>query len=275
MRRLLVASGLAAIALAGGSAPARASTDLAGLLPDPPTSGWSQASGSDVLAGPFTAASYAAWVNKGSSSSKPTMDPSDLTSVGFVAGYAKEWAQSSTNDVLVERVFEFDGDGGADSWYSGIKQQTLKLSSYKSDISGAIAIPNAFGVVLSYSEGDQWRLDFRENNLVFIVHADSFSKGEDLSNLALGQAGTIYTLARSSPPPMRTVNRSLLVAGGAVIAAVVVITLLVLIALIAANPWRRPPQAAIPHSAYLSPDGRYWWDGAAWQPTGPGSTGPV
>lgn len=92
-----MALGLGTIALAGVSSPAQASTDLAGLLPDPPTAGWSQASGSNVLAGPFTAASYAAWVNKGSSSSTPTMNPSDLTSLGFVTGYAKEWAQSSTN----------------------------------------------------------------------------------------------------------------------------------------------------------------------------------
>lgn len=175
----------------------------------------------------------------------------------------------------MERVFEFDSNGGADSWYSGVKRATLQLSRYKSDISGANAIPNAFGAVLGYSGGDQWRVDFREANLVFVVHADSFSKGEDLSNLALGQAGTIYTLERSSPPPIRAVNHGLLVAGGVVISAVVVITLLVLIALVMANPWRRPSQAITPQGAYLSPDGRYWWDGAAWQPTGPGSTGQV
>lgn len=274
--RLLVAFGLAAGAVVAASATAQASTDLAGLLPDPPASGWTVTSGKNVLAGPFTAASYAAWVNQGSSPSSPTpaMDPADLTSLGFVAGYAKEWWRSSTDDVLAERVFQFGSASGADEWYTAVKQETLQLASHIADISGASEIPNSFGVVLSFGDGDQWRLDFREANLVFVVHADSFAKGEDLSDLALGQARIIYATARSSPPqPVRTADHSLLVAGSVVIGAVVAITLLVLVVLIATHPWRRTAQPVTPPGAYLSPDGHYWWDGATWRPTDPGPTG--
>ncbi|HET7420217.1 MAG TPA: hypothetical protein VFL27_07535 [Candidatus Dormibacteraeota bacterium] len=274
MARWLGAVALLIGVLISGSTAALAATDLQSLLASPPSSDWVMSSaGSDILAGPFTAQSYGAYVDQ--STGTPGRTASGLEADGFIAGYADAWIQTTTRDALAERVFEFRSSLGADDWFSGVRVDSERLQSRTGDIPGAAQIPDSMGVVLTYSTGVQWRLDFRKGNLVFVVHADSFTAGEDLSNLAVRQARTEYDAAPAGAVTGLSGGSVfpgwILPVGGGIIATIFVATAGAILLIWSLG--RR--RGGAPHGVHVSPDGRYWWDGTAWQPTRPGSAGPV
>jgi hypothetical protein len=135
------------------------------------------------------------------------------------------------------------------------------------DITGLDRIPDSFGVVLSYTNGNgrEARVEFMKGDLMFVVHMGSPST--DYSAQAVHQALLEYGSANAPTVTQRpAANRGLMVAGGIAIGGVVVATALILLLLAVIRPWHRQSSAGV----RLSPDGRYWWDGTTWRPTGSG-----
>jgi hypothetical protein len=251
-----------------GSTAAVAATDLKSLLAPPPSSDWIRPASGRWLLGPFTAQEYGVFADQ--ISGTPGNAANNLLDDGFVNGYGDAWVETTTSDQLVERVFEFGTTSGASDWFSGVKVAGEALKARKADIGGAAQIPNSFGVDLVVPDGEQWRVDFRKGNLVFVVHANAPAAGEDLSALAVSQAldeykgapaGTGATAFRSAGLPGWVMP-----VGGGVIGAIFIATAGTIL-LIWLTGRRRPAASA---GAHLSPDGRYWWDGTTWRPTGPG-----
>jgi len=248
----------------GAAVPAQAATDLSSLLADGPGFDWREFGGGnqDVIEGPFTAKSYSDFIDK--TTGTPGTTASVLQSYGFNGGYGKEWQQLGSHDLLVERVFQFDSDSGATSWYDDIKSGTESQASNRGTIPAASVIPNAFSAVLE-DPGfpKQWRLDFLKSNLVFVVHTDSNSN--DLAALAVSQAQKEYHNAPTSTVHLSTTPQT---AGwvkpvmyGVAAALLILLVGVVTVALLVS---RRRTTAMGGAPVQLSPDGAFWWDGVRW-----------
>lgn len=259
--------GLALAAVVAAPA-AVAAADLGSLLAPPPSVDWLEVTtpGPNILVGPFTADSYGAFSDAANGTHGTAK--STLQDYGFSVGFAAEWRQLASGDLLIERVFEFKDEAGASSWFGAIKQGTESSSSYVSPMSGASAIPDSFGAILDDgTHPRQWRLDFRKANLVFVVHTDS--KKNDLAALAIGQARTEYGGAPSTATSLPTGSirpaASLRTASYAVAAFVVVLLIAVVVFLVVAVRRASSRPVAVQSALQLSPDGAYWWDGVRWR----------
>jgi len=248
----------------GATVQAEAATDLSSLLADAPGFDWREASSSDpnALEGPFTARSYGDFVGK--SSSTPGSTTSTLQNYGFNGGYGKEWQQLGSHDLLVERVFQFDSNSGATSWYNDIKSGTESETSNQGTIPAAAAIPDSFSAVLKDANfPKQWRVDFLKSNLVFVVHTDSNTN--DLASLAVSQAHKEYNDAPTSSVHLSATPQTPAwvkpVMYGVATALFIFLVGLVAVVLLVSRR-RRPAVAGAP--LQLSPDGAFWWDGVRW-----------
>ena len=292
--RILLVVLAALTAVIGATVPAEAATDLSSLLADAPGFDWHEAGGSnpDVIEGPFTARSYGDFVDK--SSSTPGSTTSVLQGYGFNGGYGKEWQHLGSNDLLVERVFQFDSKSGATSWYNDIKSGTESETSNQGTIPAASAIPDSFSAILTDPAfPKQWRVDFLKSNLVFVVHTDSNTK--DLASLAVSQAQKEYNDAPTSTVHLSTTPQTPAwvkpvmygVATALFIFLVGLVTVVLLVSrrrtpAVAGAPIQMSPDGSfwwdgvrwhdarteIPPNAQRSPDGVYWWDGRSWRPVG-------
>jgi hypothetical protein len=255
----------AALLVAASPSGAAAATDLSGYLAPPPDSTWNNVTGNDVLDGPFTAHSYAAFV--AGADATPNNVESDLTSLGFLAGFAREWYQPALGEELIERIFQFKSASGATEWYQGVKSD----SQGSTDATGSFdtsTIPDSFGVILRNPGGSkQWRLDFMRGPLVFIVHTDAANA--DLASLAVRQAGAEYDLAGSAPrgvsggaPSTTSVPGWILwaIAGTSIFVVLLIAGVLVSVLLMTGR-----PRQTLAHGVTMSPDGYYWWDGSRWR----------
>ena len=225
-----------------------------------------------VLAGPFTAEQYASYLQ--TVSATPNSIDGELRSYGFVGGYAREWVQRGTNDVLVERVFQFDADSGAGFWYHQLRLENRTSRYFERDINGLESIPESFGVVLKAPNGDrEYRVEFTKGSAVLVVHM--ISSATDLEAATVKQAMAEYNAA-PGPTPSRTSRRAtgvpswLLIAGiGTLLLLFAVTVAFVLLAVVIG---RRRGSAPAPVTHYeqiqMSPDGAYWWDGTRWRDTG-------
>src|SRR5260370_13741468 len=102
------------------AAGAAAATDLPPLLAGPPSADWIDVPSSPkTLVGDFTAHDYASYIQ--ASGNSPGATEFDLNLYGFTRGYALEWEQRGSHDLLIERAFEFRQTMGAHSWYSLLK----------------------------------------------------------------------------------------------------------------------------------------------------------
>jgi hypothetical protein len=245
----------------------QANTDLLSLLAAAPSADWIEAGSTPtVLEGQFTAASYSAYLQ--SVDATPNTIEGVLNLYGFRDGYAREWEQRGTDDILTERVFEFGDSRGASYWYRDLALGVKTDSSYTSDIPAAAAIPNSFGVLLTYSDGKQWRVEFAKGNLVFIVHADAGS--DDLAALAVSQAAQEYDSAPSSTVGTAAaakplVPESVLIFAGVVFALIALGALATGLA-VGMRGRRSSAFAQARAGTQMSPDGAHWWDGARWRP---------
>ena len=255
------AMALAQLALA--ALPAEAATDLSAYLAKPPTSDWIENGPSEnVLSGPFTASSYAAYVE--GPAATPGNVASNLTRNRFVGGYGREWEQRTTLNYLVERVFQFADSTGARSWFNGIKTESLTSKAYRADFPTAGTVPLSFGVVLNNSDGStQWRIDFVHGNLVFVVHADAIT--DNLEQLALSQAKTEYGGAAGTSAPAASNNAASLARVAAIGLVAVVLVIIVAVVIVVAITARGRRPATVAAGLQMSPDGAYWWDGARWR----------
>lgn len=282
--RAALTAWLSVAALAGALGP----TDLSEVLAQPLDSEFTDTGGAAFLTGGFDAHRYAAWLAPNSADVKPIEDT--LLAEGLVRGYARSWSEpvhaevdvgSSHVQYLIEVVEEFRTEGGAKMRLDGTRSYAMTGHGFEKAID--TTIPAAWAAVVDAGYSIAYEVSFRKGNDVYFVVMDSAVN--DMTEKVLMQANSQFEKAPAStiPPdgsqtpgtlsfPPATVSHGLLVAGGVVIGAVVVITLLVLLALIFRKPGRWQPHGVPPQGAYLSPDGAYWWDGAAWNPTNPGGS---
>lgn len=252
-------------------AAASPTPDLSGYIAPPPGSDWiEQGPGRTVIEGSFTADDYGRYST--TINGTPSSAGENLTRLGFVGGFGREWEQRFTQNYLVERAFGFSDAEGATSWYNGVKTQSETAKAYQSDISVPASLPNSFGVVFKQPNGiRQWRVDFVYGNVVFVVHADATS--DDMASVAVGQAKAMFDRATGvvQPTPVRAPTAlappSLEpLAIGAAAAAFLIAVLILAVVLIVLRA-RRPAAAIVQAAPQISPDGAYWWDGATWRST--------
>src|SRR5205807_2919684 len=122
-----------------------------------------------------------------------------------------------------ERVFQFASNAGARFWYGELRNQNATSKYYLRDITGLEGIPDSFGVVLSYANGDgrEARVEFMKGDLTFVVHMGS--NGTDYSAQAVHQA--LLESRRANAPSAThgpAANRTLMVAGGIAIGGVAI-----------------------------------------------------
>jgi hypothetical protein len=263
---------LAVLAILLAPVGAQAATDLHPLLAAPPTADWIDVpSNSTNLVGDFTAHSYASYLQ--SAGSSPGATEFDLNLYGFTRGTALEWAQRGSNDVLVERVFEFRDARGARSWWTLIRLGFKRSSLYTSDIPMPPSVPNSYGALFTWPDGTrQIRIEFWKGNVEYVIHTDSLTN--DLSATAVTQAATEYANAPSQtqvpPGAGSAVNdwlRSIGIAAGALVLAVAIVTTITVVLI---TRRRRPAVLLVggPTAAggpMMSADGAYWWDGQRWR----------
>lgn len=247
--------------------PTPSPTDLSTLLAQAPGADWNAVSPSTTtLVGPFSAHDYAAFLKARGVS--PGSTELGLNLYGFTRGYALEWEQQRSQDVLVERVFEFRDTSGSRPWYTALIRGTKNDPQYTRDIPNMSVVPNSYGAVLTTPDGSntQYRVDFLKGNLVFTVHMESYTN--DLTAAAIAQAATEYAAAptKSQVPAGagQAVNDWLrnvgIIAGIVFIALALGVTILILLLI-----RRRGRAVAVAGTQSMSPDGAYWWDGARWR----------
>jgi len=250
-----------------GATPVTPPTDLSTLLAQAPGADWNAFSPSvTTLVGPFSAHDYAAFLKARGVS--PGSTELGLNLYGFTRGFAAEWEQQRSQDLLVERVFEFRDPSGSRSWYSALVRGTKNDPEYRRDIPNTSIVPNSYGAVLTTPDGSntQYRVDFFKGNLVFIVHMESFTS--DLTAATIAQAATEYAAApaKSQVPAgagqaLNDLFRSIgIIAGVVFIGLALGVTILILLVI-----RRRRPVIAVAGAQSMSPDGAYWWDGARWR----------
>ncbi len=247
--------------------PTTSPTDLSALLAQAPGADWNAVGPSaTTLVGPFSAHDYAAFLKARGVS--PGSTELGMNLYGFTRGYAAEWEQQRSQDVLVERVFEFRDSSGSRSWFSLLKRGTRSDPEYTRDIPDTSAVPDSYGAVLTSPDGStrQYRVDFVKGNLVFIIHMESFTN--DLSAPAIRQAAAEYAAAPAhslvpagAGQALNDLFRSIgIIAGVVFIVLALGVTILILLVI-----RRRRPVTAVAGAQSMSPDGAYWWDGARWR----------
>jgi len=260
---------LALVATLLASTGAAAATDLHPLLAKPPSADWIDVpSTSTNLVGDFTAHDYGAYLGAGSSGIE-----FDLNLYGFTRGFALEWTQRGSHDLLAERVFEFRDARGARSWYTLLRLMDKTTGSYTRDIPMP-SVPNSYGALFTLPDGtlQDW-IEFWKGNVAFVVVTDSTT--DDLSATAVTQAATEYANAplHTDVPPGagQTVNNWLRNIGIAVGALVVAVAIVITVTIVLITRRRRPAallEGGAPMAAsgpMMSADGAYWWDGQRWR----------
>ena len=262
MRSLVGLAVAQAILLAATPSP----TDLSSLLAPPPGTEWFDVgSQTTTLVGQFSSHDYAVFLKAAGTS--PGSVETTLNLYGFTRGYGLEWQQRGTDDLLVERVFEFRDSGGANNWFSDLKDGSQHASEYTGPIATP-TIPHSFGAILHSGSNYQYRTEFAKGNLMFVVHMDSLTN--DLSSAAVAQAAAMYASApsQSQVPPGAGKAVNDLVRNIEVAAGVLVIALAIIVAVTLLLATRRRAPVAVPVSTagiVMSPDGAYWWDGVRWR----------
>ena len=265
--RTRIGGSIAALALLFTASPVAAATDLSTLLANPPATDWVDVGpAADRLVGDFSSHDYAQFLKAAGSS--PGSIETELNLDGFTRGYGLEWEQRDTQDLLVERVFEFRDSRGAGYWYGTLKSGSQRAKQYTRAIPVPGSLPSSFGAVLySPGSGYQYRVEFVKGNLVFVVHMDS--DASDLSQPAVTQAATMYQTApaHTDVPPgagqaVNDLVRNVEIAAGAL---VVFLALVAGIAILLVTRRKRQEVAALPAGLAMSPDGAYWWDGGRWR----------
>jgi hypothetical protein len=183
----LAAAFLASVALLATSASATYadSSPLYSRLAPAPGADWVEAASTPTtLEGPFSSHAYANFLQTVSPSTPSVAG--QLDALAFRSGYARTWVQTSTNDQLTERVFEFDDALGASAWYANLKQQNQFTKYLARTIPPLDGDVDSFGVVLKTPDYSSYRVEFVVSKLVFTVHMDSAKN--DLTDVVVGQA---------------------------------------------------------------------------------------
>jgi len=198
IRFAAAAATLVALLALSATATYAAGADLSSRLAPPPGADWVEAqAGPTILDGPFDSHSYDTYLQTVSPSTQRVEH--QLNALAFRAGYGRMWVQGSSQDVLVERVFEFGDKLGAHAWYENLKLQNQFTKYMVKAMPPLDGTPDSFGVVLKTPSYMSYRVEFVVQNLVFTIHMDSAQN--DRTAAAVGQALAELRTAAASPSP--------------------------------------------------------------------------
>jgi hypothetical protein len=245
---IAIAAGLNAGVLADGPS-------ISDLIPGPPSGSWTLATDSN---GPMTVDDFYG-------------DPS-ASAPGFSDAYGKSWDQPEVG--IYDEVARYTSVVWALYAVSMFKveaQQDPDATSVQ-DLSGFGY--GAFEVTYpAGTDGYKWdEIYFAVGDYVAAVSLAA--TGTIAHDVLLDQSNRQLASLPAAIAEVRTIRTGILVAvaGIGVLASAFIAGILLLILW----PLRRPANAVItagiPPSAQISPDGAYWWDGAAWRPV-PSSSG--
>lgn len=212
------------------------------------------------LVGQFDAKTYIdSFTDRDAQTRQSALD--SLVREGFVSGYEREWYKVGGQDWLGELLLVFQNSTGAGSMAEGSKAGYAQDAGFKNFVT-ASAIPDAYALTEA-SLGRQWTVViFTKGNDLFAVVGGSSSDYTTASTLA--QAGKQFQAAPATisvaGPSAPRVRSPLVIAGivGASAAAIGGLAAMILIVAL----WSRSRR---PNTRQISPDGNYWWDGAAWR----------
>jgi hypothetical protein len=262
VKRLLCAAAIAAIALSPITAAAAAtpspSPSLDSILAKPPGSDYAELT-TGTLHGEFTAHDWAASATGVSASETEATLKKD----GFVDGYGKTWASSSTRKALVEAVMAFSGAQGAKKALTALEASDKADSHYThaDSITGINPYYGGHFVDSNNSTVEDLFVFAKGNDVFFVILA---STKDDALTLATSQAKT----------PENAVSSSGAYQVGYAVGRIFSIAFIVgVVLLVVGLILRRRRRAAVPGygaaapatAVQLSPDGNYWWDGQAWR----------
>ena len=193
---------------------------------------------------------------------------------GFVGGYALQWTDGSNSHALFENVVAFQGGKGATSWFQTGEAADQRDSSFRhADTLGGLG-------QLSYGEHGVLPGNEVVDAFVFAKGNDVFAVGfiatrDDVLTVAENQTtaqyarAPDYTIPPDQWPENATASSNSFPLTGFLVGLAVVAVLGALGA--GGFVWlRRPPQpapavaAAAPVALQMSPDGKFWFDGARW-----------
>lgn len=196
------------------------------------------------------------------------------SSDGFVDAYVKEWTQSKRWG-LADHLDHYSSVSWARSHLQALRHSAhgSPAQSTVTDVEfadGAVKVvfpANAQGISTS-------NFAFSDGDYVAIIELDTGSGGpnpDTLMDQARLQLRTIPIPTDEINVTSRDAFSALVIVGvvaGALTVTAVAIAILVFVIL---RRRRSAVRVAIPPGAPVSPDGAYWWDGAAWRPRPPNS----
>ncbi|HEY8643662.1 MAG TPA: hypothetical protein VIO84_12945 [Candidatus Dormibacteraeota bacterium] len=268
-RAALLAAVLAAALLPVAPALAASPPDLATLLADPPSSGFSAVpNGGSGNFGPQDATLIA------SSASNPTAAKQRLAKDEFTRGYEKGWVQQTTGLVLVEGAYEFKSDTGARDYFAASKTGDAANKDFQGFFDPGGLNP-AYGAHFRTTDGfPSDAVVFVKGNLDLVV---VMGNRNGVDNAAvLSQAMAQYSRAPAHTLPQATASTGLgsfhpgvsPLALGLFTGLVLVVALIIgLVALFTRRRAVHGGAAAAVPTLTLSGDGRHWWDGSSWHDT--------
>lgn len=255
MRPTLPLAALLSIAIAGGLnaavwADGPSTPAISDLIPGPPSGSWTVATD---YTGPETVSDFYG-------------NPS-ASAPGFSDAYGKSWDQTEVS--VYDEVARYSSVVWALYAVSMFKvnaQQDPDATSVQ-DLSGFGY--GAFEVTYpAGTDGYKWdEIDFAVGDYVATVSLAA--TGTIAHDVLLDQSTRQLASLPAAIAEVRTIRTGILVTVAciALLASIFIAGILLLILL----PLRRPTNAAIsatiPPWAQVSPDGAYWWDGAAWRPS--------
>ena len=195
---------------------------------------------------------------------------------GFVGGYALQWTDPSNTHALFENVVAFQGGKGATSWFQTGSAADQRDSSFRHT--------DTLDGLGQYSYGEHGVLPGNE-----VVDAFVFAKGNDVfaigfistrddvltqaQNQTTAQYGRApdYTIPPAQWPENVTPSTDTFPLTGVLIGIAVIAVLGALggggYVWLRRTPRSAPPPAyaaAAPVALQMSPDGKFWFDGARW-----------
>lgn len=193
---------------------------------------------------------------------------------GFVDAYLKEWTQGAKPFALSDRLEHYSSIYWA-SYRLGIYRRSTQRNSTRLSFTEVDFGSGAF----EFSEPSQtagrvvWTFVFTKGDYLSAIAVDTGAGGPSKGTM-IDQANLQLDAIPESVAENNALNHAYL--GAFVVVAIVagvliLIVLAIVVVLIIVLRRKRPQPAAasIPAGAQMSPDGRYWWDGASWRPRPP------
>jgi hypothetical protein len=256
------------VASAAASTPDPAT--LKAALADAPSSDYVEADQGTNGEGSFTASDYATRAT--TDSVKRSAIELRLTTDGFVTGYGRLWVKRAAGVALVEQILVFKDKSGAGMYYNSAKLGDT-ADPHQTGTVDTSSIPNSYGVKDLISNTYAVAVVIAKGNDILAIAAVSATGYLEADTLAQSNkvfsAAPDYTIQPASAPGIAT--NQLASNAGAVIVDILLVALGlgILLAIIAFVLSRRRRPASQPAASapmiQMSPDSRFWWDGAGWQ----------